>query len=83
MLADLDDEAVALNSQSERYYGLNLTAARMLRALVEHGTAESALEHLQGVWQVDAETLKKDMERTIQELCDRGILQRDADESRV
>jgi DNA-binding MarR family transcriptional regulator len=76
MLADLEDEAVALNTQSEQYYGLNATAIRMLKALTESESVEKAQARLGQELTVDAAILERDLHQLIDQLCARGVLER-------
>jgi predicted transcriptional regulator len=75
MLADLDDEAVALNTRNEQYYGLNRTAIRMLKALTEAASVESARDQLTGEFNVDAAVIDRDLRQLIDQLRARGLLE--------
>jgi hypothetical protein len=59
-----DDEAVALNLATEQLWA----------ALVEAGEVGAACRQLEAVFDVDPERLRRDVERFVGELMDRGLL---------
>jgi hypothetical protein len=74
MLATLDDEAVVLNTKSEQYYGLNKTALRMVQVLTESPSRHAACEALRQEFDVESETLTRDLDTLIEGLRSRGLL---------
>jgi hypothetical protein len=72
-----DDESVFLNLATEEYYGLDATGTRMWMVLVETGDVDRAHEALLGIFDIDAETLRHDLEALVRRLVDRGLLRLD------
>lgn len=75
LLADVDDEAVILNTDSEHYFGLNGTALRMLHVLNESPTLEDAHTTLLQQFDADPETLMKDLRSLVEQLKERGLIE--------
>jgi hypothetical protein len=69
-----DDEAVALNLATEQYFGFDSVGAQLWAALVEAGEVGAACRQLEAVFDVDPERLRRDVERFVGELMDRGLL---------
>jgi hypothetical protein len=72
---ELQGEMVVLDMQSERYYGLDETGTEMWKALTTSPTIQSAFETLLGDYDVDADTLRADLERLVGELSSHGLLE--------
>lgn len=64
----LGSEAVLLNLENEEYYGLDKVGCRMWEVLMEVKTIESALPILLKEYDVDRDTLRRDMEQLISNL---------------
>jgi hypothetical protein len=74
----VDKEAVVLDLKSEQYFGLNESGARMWSVLAETRTINGAFEQLVTEYDVDPETLRKDLEELVAKLIERGLLRVDA-----
>jgi hypothetical protein len=74
LFRDLAGEAVLLELESGRYYGLNETGTRMWTLLVEHGRAGAALQSLREEYDVPAEELEREFLHFIETLAARNLL---------
>jgi hypothetical protein len=74
LFRELDGEAVLLDLQSERYYGLDDVGTRMWSLLSEHGDVRVVYERLLSEYQVDGTVLERDLARMIGELARFGML---------
>jgi hypothetical protein len=74
-IRELAGEAVLLNLASETYFGLDEVGTRMINALTSGKTVEEACEALLEEYDVDPETLKADLDRLIQKLLEKGLIQ--------
>ena len=70
----VDDESVFLNLATEEYYGLDAVGTQMWSALVETGRTDLAFDRLIATFDIDAETLNRDLEEFVQRLTERGLL---------
>jgi hypothetical protein len=68
------DELVFLNLQTEEYFGLDATATAMWAALTETGDVEAAFARLREEFDVDEETLRRDLEALLARLLARGLV---------
>jgi len=75
MFRDLDGEAVVLELESGRYFGLNETGTRMWLLLQEHGSIESALRALMVEYDVNEERLRKELLSFVDTLSSQRLLQ--------
>ncbi len=75
LFRDLGGEAVLLNLENGKYYGLDDVGTRMWSLLAEHGRVERAYQALLGEYDVDEEQLLRDLLRLIDELAHNGLLQ--------
>jgi hypothetical protein len=75
MFRDLDGEAVVLELESGRYFGLNETGTRMWLLLQEHGSVERALRDLLAEYDVNEERLRKELQSFIDVLSSQRLLQ--------
>ena len=73
LFQELDDEAVLLNLENERYYGLDDVGMRMWQLLSEHSDTATVLEHLLTEYDVDEATLRQDLANLIDKLVDAGL----------
>jgi hypothetical protein len=71
---DLGDEAVLLDLATETYFGLNATGTRLWRLLTGGATIRDALATLASEFDVDTETVDRDMTELLDELVERGLL---------
>ena len=74
LISHLQDEAVILNLDSERYYGLDDVGTRFLSVLTTSDTIETAFERLQGEYDVDPQVLRNDILALVENLVDQGLL---------
>lgn len=74
LLEDMGDEAVILNINNERYYGLDPIGMNFWNWLKEEGDIDKVLEHAQKEYAIDVETLKKDIGVFVIELHNAGLL---------
>ena len=71
----LDREAVLLNLNTERYFGLDETGARMWQLVTEMPSIEKAYEALLAEFEVEAELLRSNLTDLIVKLAENGLLQ--------
>ncbi|MFL6291665.1 MAG: PqqD family protein [Thermoanaerobaculia bacterium] len=74
MFRDLDGEAVVLELESGRYFGLNETGTRMWLLLQEHGSVEAALRALLSEYDVAEELLRKELTSFVETLSSQRLL---------
>jgi hypothetical protein len=74
LLQELDGEAVLLNLQSGKYFGLNAVGLRMWQLLVSNSSVEAAYGQLAGEFDVDAQVLRDDLGRLMSELLEHKLL---------
>lgn len=74
LFRELDGEAVLLDLQSERYYGLNDVGTRMWLLLSECRDVRVVYERLLSEYKVDPAVLERDLFRLIGELAQCGLL---------
>lgn len=75
MFRDLDGEAVVLELDSGRYYGLNETGTRMWLLLQEHGAVEPALHALLAEYDVAEERLRRELSSFVETLSSQRLLE--------
>ena len=71
---ELDDEAVLLQMETGRYFGLDPVATRMWTALDEHETLGGALESLCTEYEATRERIRQDLEELVSALAERRLL---------
>lgn len=70
----LGEEAVILHLESEQYFGLDEIGTRIWEALKQEGSTEKALFVLLEEYNVEEQTLRKDIEELIADLKKENIL---------
>jgi hypothetical protein len=75
LVREVGGEAVILNLNSERYFGLDEIGARMLAILATGQTIEAAYETLRAEYEVEPERLRQDLQDLIDELVEHGLLE--------
>lgn len=75
MFRDLDGEAVVLELESGRYFGLNETGTRMWLLLQEHGSLQEVLRVLLAEYEVAEERLREELLSFVHTLCSQRLLQ--------
>lgn len=68
------NESVLLNLDSECYHGIDDVGTRMWEAVTQSKTIQEAYDILLSEFDVDAETLKKDLTDFIEKLVQRGLV---------
>ena len=70
----LDKEAVLLNIETERYFGLDETGARMWQLATTAPNINAAYQALLNEYDVDAQTLREHLSELLEKLVDNGLL---------
>lgn len=71
---DLHGEAVLLQVETGRYFGLDEVAHRMWQLLQLHGDLRLVEEALRSEYKVEPETLSADLNRFVDELVERKLV---------
>ncbi len=71
----LDGELVLLNLDTENYFGLDEVGTRMWELVSSSRSVEDAFEQLVAEYDVDASTLRKDLEALLRQLVESGIVE--------
>ncbi len=74
LFQELEGEAVLLNLQSERYYGLDDVGTRMWQLLAVNGDVAAAYAQLLQEYDVEAAQLEADLAALIDRLAEAGLL---------
>nr|MBC7244658.1 PqqD family protein [Chloroflexota bacterium] len=77
LFRDLGGEAVVLNLQSGKYYGLDEVGTRIWSLLLEYGQVKQAYAALLGEYDVSEERLQEDLLHFVDELVSHGLVQID------
>jgi hypothetical protein len=75
LISKLQDEAVILNLDSERYFGLDDVGTRILTVLTNSESIEAAYESLLAEYDVDGTVLRQDLLALIESLLQQGLVQ--------
>jgi hypothetical protein len=70
----LDKEAVLLNIETERYFGLDETGARMWQLATTAENIDAAYQKLLSEYDVDAQTLREHLSELMDKLVENGLL---------
>lgn len=70
----LNDEAVLLDLNGERYYGLNRVGTRVWQLLAENSDVDAVLKQLLTEFRVDVETLRRDLATLFQDLVQAKLI---------
>jgi coenzyme PQQ synthesis protein D (PqqD) len=70
---ELAGELVILNLQSGIYFGLDPVAARIWALIQEHGALEKVFDTIRDEYEVEPDTLKRDLLDLVGELCAKGL----------
>ena len=68
-------EAVALNTITSKYYGLDETGVRMWQLLAEHEQLDKTVAALLTEFDVDEARLRADVDRFVKELSECGLVE--------
>jgi Coenzyme PQQ synthesis protein D (PqqD) len=74
LISHLQEEAVILNLESERYFGLDDVGTRFLTVLTSSESIEVAYETLREEYDVDPQALRDDLQELVEKLIDQGLL---------
>jgi hypothetical protein len=74
---EVGGEAVILNLESGKYFGLDEVGTRMWVLLSEHGAIEPVVSALLEEYEVEEEQLRADLSKLIDDLASHGLLQLD------
>ena len=74
LISNLQEEAVILNLDSERYYGLDHVGTRFVSVLNTSESIEAAYELLRDEYDVEPQSLRQDLLELIENLLEQGIL---------
>jgi len=75
LVRELDAESVLLNLNSEQYFGLDDVGTSILNALNQCHSIQDAFEKVLEEYDVDPDTLKRDMTDLIRKLLKQGLLE--------
>lgn len=75
LMRELDGEAVLLNLNSERYFGLDKVGTRMWTALCKFESIQAAYEVLISEYDVDADLLRRDLNALVEKLLKHGLVE--------
>lgn len=75
LFRDLDGEAVLLETASGRYYGLDEVGTRMWSLLQIHGETGAVCRVLLAEYDVSEDLLLADLEKFVETLAARGLLE--------
>ena len=76
---DLNGEAVVLNLKSGKYFSLDAVGSHMWQLLAEHYDVATVYQSLLAEYEVDGETLRKDLFELIDNLGTYGLVKVDAE----
>lgn len=75
LVRELQGESVVLDLRTERYYGLDDTGTRMWNVLINSSTIQVAYDALLQEYDVQADRLRADLERLLEDLSRNGLLE--------
>ena len=73
---ELAGEAVLLNLESGKYFGLDEVGTRMWQLLAEHGQIEPVIQALMAEYDVEESKLRSDLLDLVNNLVEHGLMQR-------
>lgn len=72
---ELGGEAVLLNLESGKYFGLDEVGTRIWQLITEHGQLEPAYQALLQEYEVEPERLAEDLLKLVDQLLEHGLLE--------
>jgi hypothetical protein len=75
LVQELDGESVFLNLNSGRYFGLDEVGTRFWKVLATSASVQDAYETLLAEYEVDPETLRRDLLRLADDLVEQGLVE--------
>lgn len=77
LVQEVEGEAVLLNVNSGRYFGLDEVGNRMWVALTTSDTIQAGYETLLAEYEVEEDRLRRDMHELIEKLLEQGLVRVD------
>jgi hypothetical protein len=74
MFRELEDEAVILNVDTDRYFGLDDVGTRFWKELTTSGSIQAAFDKLVAEYDAEPELLRRDLIGLIEKLVAQGLL---------
>lgn len=81
LFRELDGEAVMLDLETERYYGLDEVGTRIWQLFAENGETEAVIAQMLAEYEVDEERLREDLAVLLGELAEAGLIHVDAEDA--
>ena len=75
LVNEIDGESVLLSLATESYFGLDEAGTRMWSVLKTSDTIQAAYETLLAEYDVDADTLHRDLSNLIEKLIENGLVE--------
>jgi hypothetical protein len=75
LVQELDGESVFLNLNSGRYFGLDEVGTCFWKIMATSASVQTAYETLLAEYEVDPETLRRDLLRLVDELAEQGLVE--------
>jgi hypothetical protein len=75
LMTELENEAVVLNIETEKYYWLDDIATVMWKALCHYPTIDSVVAALLELYDVDEKTLRTDLQHLINEFQQEELIE--------
>lgn len=79
VMRELEGEAILLNLETERYFGLDEIGTRMWTELVALPSVEGACEVLEREFEVEPAVLRRDVDELVDQLVESGLLEAGAE----
>lgn len=76
LFQEVNGEIVLLDLDSESYFGLNATGARIWQLMQEGKSGEALLEQMLEEFEIEREQLQADVSELIDQLCEAGLIVR-------
>jgi hypothetical protein len=74
---ELQGEGVLLQLDTGEYFGLDPVGERIWSLIAEHGDLDTVLSHLLEEFDVDADTIRRDLDALVTELIDHRLIETD------
>ena len=74
LFRELDGEAVMLDLETERYYGLDEVGTRIWQLFAEYEETETVISQLVAEYEVEEEQLRQDLAVLLGELAEAGLV---------
>lgn len=71
---ELDDEVVVLNTATNRYIGLNESAAIVWKQLVDGHSIDEVVSVMRQTYDAPEEVIRRDAEAVIQQMLEAGLI---------